>query len=406
MKTWGVERVEIDKGIDGPYDAAVHLSSTRSRRWAPPWRRRAPPRCERRRQLHDHHPRAAALRGRRLGAALALWFVAHERQRCGSRASRTRSSTCSSVGSRPTPTASTSTCAAPRSRPPRWPTSAGRHRGGARRARRRARRPRRHAHRELARGDAGLVGHRASAARVAVPINTAYKGEYLRHQLADSGARVLVVEADLAERAARIVDEIADARARRGASATPSRRSRTAVHRWDDLLGRRAGAVRRRRARRDLGDLRLHRRHHRARRRAACSATTTTRRCPARSASAGGAPPTTWCGRRCRCSTSTPSSPPCSGRWSYGGRAAIYRRFSVSNFWPEMNRVGATITSTLGTMAYLLANDVDRPEMPRSGAPEANTTLRLHRRRAAAGRDRPHAAASASASTRSAAPTA
>ena len=52
----------------------------------------------------------------------------------------------------------------------------------------------------------------------------------------------------------------------------------------------------------------------------------------------------------------------------YGGRAAIYRRFSVSNFWPEMNRVGATVTSTLGTMAYLLAHDIDRPEMPRSGA--------------------------------------
>jgi crotonobetaine/carnitine-CoA ligase len=61
----------------------------------------------------------------------------------------------------------------------------------------------------------------------------------------------------------------------------------------------------------------------------------------------------------------------------FGGRSAIYRRFSVSNFWPEMNRVGATITSTLGTMAYLLAHDVDRPEMPRSGAPEANTTHRL-----------------------------
>jgi crotonobetaine/carnitine-CoA ligase len=61
----------------------------------------------------------------------------------------------------------------------------------------------------------------------------------------------------------------------------------------------------------------------------------------------------------------------------YGGRAAIYRRFSVSNFWSEMNRTGATITSTLGTMAYLLAHDEDRPEMPRSGGPEANTSLRL-----------------------------
>ena len=65
------------------------------------------------------------------------------------------------------------------------------------------------------------------------------------------------------------------------------------------------------------------------------------------------------------------------GALVFGGRSAIYRRFSVSNFWPEMNRTGATITSTLGTMAYLLAHDEDRPEMPKSGAPEANTTLRL-----------------------------
>jgi crotonobetaine/carnitine-CoA ligase len=61
----------------------------------------------------------------------------------------------------------------------------------------------------------------------------------------------------------------------------------------------------------------------------------------------------------------------------YGGRAAIERRFSVSRFWPEMNRTGATVTSTLGTMAYLLAHDVDRPEMPRSGRAGANGSLRL-----------------------------
>jgi crotonobetaine/carnitine-CoA ligase len=61
----------------------------------------------------------------------------------------------------------------------------------------------------------------------------------------------------------------------------------------------------------------------------------------------------------------------------YGGRSAIERKFSVSRFWPEMNRTGATVTSTLGTMAYLIAHDVDRPEMPRSDAPQANTSLRL-----------------------------
>src|SRR6202012_5224154 len=65
------------------------------------------------------------------------------------------------------------------------------------------------------------------------------------------------------------------------------------------------------------------------------------------------------------------------GALLFGGRAAIERRFSVSRFWPEINRTGATITSTLGTMAYLLAHDVDRPEMPRSGDPAANRSLRL-----------------------------
>ncbi len=79
----------------------------------------------------------------------------------------------------------------------------------------------------------------------------------------------------------------------------------------------------------------------------------------------------------CRCSTYNALVTAVLGSLVFGGRGAIYRRFSVSNFWPEMNRVGATITSTLGTMAYLLANDSDRPEMPKSGAPEANTSLRL-----------------------------
>jgi crotonobetaine/carnitine-CoA ligase len=43
---------------------------------------------------------------------------------------------------------------------------------------------------------------------IAVPINTAYKGEYLRHQLGDSGATVLVVQRSLADRAAEIVDSL------------------------------------------------------------------------------------------------------------------------------------------------------------------------------------------------------
>src|SRR5215207_6983263 len=42
----------------------------------------------------------------------------------------------------------------------------------------------------------------------AVPVNTAYKGEYLRHQLADSGAAVLIVASDLADRADAVVPRL------------------------------------------------------------------------------------------------------------------------------------------------------------------------------------------------------
>ena len=212
---------------------------------------------------------------------------------------------------------------------------------------------------------------------VAVPVNTAYKGEYLRHQLADSGSRVLFVEPDLAERAAAVVDQVdglehvvvtgaGDAGAIGGAT----------VHRWNELLGAddKPPSVDIRPS--DLGTF----------------------------VYTGG---TTGLSKGCMlshnyhavlaqqigiCWERTPDDvvwtplplfhfnaliTAVCGTLLFGGRGAIYRRFSVSDFWPEMNRVGATVTSTLGTMAYLLANDVDRPEMPRSGAPEANTTLRM-----------------------------
>lgn len=54
-----------------------------------------------------------------------------------------------------------------------------------------------------------------------------------------------------------------------------------------------------------------------------------------------------------------------------GGRAAISRRFSVSAFWATMNRTGATIASLLGAPAIFIANAADDPEQ------ERNTSLRL-----------------------------
>jgi crotonobetaine/carnitine-CoA ligase len=46
-----------------------------------------------------------------------------------------------------------------------------------------------------------------------------------------------------------------------------------------------------------------------------------------------------------------------------GGRAAIVRKFSVSRFWPEVRRTGATMLSMLGSLAILVANaETDHPD--------------------------------------------
>jgi crotonobetaine/carnitine-CoA ligase len=214
---------------------------------------------------------------------------------------------------------------------------------------------------------------------VAVPVNTAYKGEYLRHQLADSGSRVLFVGADVADRAAAVVDGVDGLDhvvVTGGVHDAPMAIGRARVHLWEDLLEAddKAPAVDIRPS--DLGTFvytggttgpskgcMLSHNYHAALARQIGT-------CWERTAE-----DVVW--------TPLPlfhfnalTTAVC-GTLVFGGRGAIYRRFSVSDFWPEMNRVGATVTSTLGTMAYLLAHDVDRPEMPRSGAPEANGTLRL-----------------------------
>ncbi|CUU54858.1 crotonobetaine/carnitine-CoA ligase [Parafrankia irregularis] len=214
------------------------------------------------------------------------------------------------------------------------------------------------------------------AGAVAVPVNTAYKGEYLRHQLRDSGSTVLVVGADLADRAQAVSADLDGLRHVVVTGPDALEFPGATAHRLDDLL-------------------------------AATPLTAPVERDPSDLATfiyTGG---TTGLSKGCMLSHNyhealaqqigyswgrtasdvlwTPLPmfhynalvTAVVGALVFGGRSAIYRKFSVSNFWPEMNRTGATITSTLGTMAYLLAHDVDRPEMPRSGAAQANSSLRL-----------------------------
>ena len=43
---------------------------------------------------------------------------------------------------------------------------------------------------------------------ICVPVNTAYRGEFLRHQIADAAASVVIAEADYAERIIEVADGI------------------------------------------------------------------------------------------------------------------------------------------------------------------------------------------------------
>lgn len=213
------------------------------------------------------------------------------------------------------------------------------------------------------------------AGAVAVPVNTAYKGAYLRHQLADSGAQVLVVQADLAGRAAAVVGTLDHLRHVVVVGEDGGGAPMDQVRRWSDLAGA-APVEPVARGPEDLatfvytggttgpskGCMLSHNYH--------AALATQVGTCWQRTAD-----DVVW--------TPLPLyhfnaiATVVVGTLVFGGRGAISRRFSVSGFWPEINRAGATITSTLGTMAYLLAHDGDRPEMPRSGHPEANRSLRL-----------------------------
>jgi crotonobetaine/carnitine-CoA ligase len=219
---------------------------------------------------------------------------------------------------------------------------------------------------------------------VAVPINTAYKGAYLRHQLHDCGATVLIVQRSLVARAAAVAGELpdlrhvlivddADAATDAGWDAPPAG---IAVGTWASLLEADASVPDVNIRPSDLGTFvytggttgpskgcMLSHNYHEA----ACRQIST---CWQRSAD-----DVVWTPLPLYHYNAILTA--VLGPMLSGGRSAISGKFSVSAFWPEMNRVGATVTSTLGTMAYLLAHDVDRPEMPRSGAAAANTTLRL-----------------------------
>ncbi|MDE1145144.1 MAG: AMP-binding protein [Azospirillaceae bacterium] len=194
---------------------------------------------------------------------------------------------------------------------------------------------------------------------VHVPLNTAYKGDFLRHQVADSAAPVLVAEREYVERLLEIEDGLPDART---------------------LLVK--GEIGARPAKRlDLRSLDE-----------AFTANPSEPLIPAKPSdlamliyTAGTTGPSKGCmvSQNYVCHMAwqiaenmlynkddviwTPLPGFHANQYTatilsslmVGARAAVYTRFSVSNFWPEVERTGATVTQILSTMVALIADAPD-----------------------------------------------
>ncbi|MGZ6908479.1 MAG: AMP-binding protein [Acidimicrobiia bacterium] len=199
---------------------------------------------------------------------------------------------------------------------------------------------------------------------IQVPVNTAYKGEFLRHVLVDSGARVVVVQEDLADRVAQVAPgcaELGHAVVVGDPAAVGDSVARVA---WRDALeygSRRPDVL----APVTLGPADL-----------ACLIYTAGTTGPSKGCmlphryvvALGDQIARAW-GRTADDVVLTPLplfhfnaiSVCVVGTLLVGGRASIARKFSVSRFWPEVQRTGATMLSMLGSLAILVANAEDHP---------------------------------------------
>ena len=211
---------------------------------------------------------------------------------------------------------------------------------------------------------------------IAVPINTAFKGDYLRHQLANSGARLLFVQGDLCARAAAVAGDLDELRHGVVVGEPEAELPGVAVHAFEEILGAEARDPEAELTPSDLatfiytggttGPSK------------GCALSHNYHRVLAEQVNA--------CWRRRREDVLFNPLPlfhfnaistALLGSLLVDGSAVITRRFSVSHFWPELCRTGATIASLLGSLATLLANADDHPQQAGLGTPGSNRSLRL-----------------------------
>lgn len=199
---------------------------------------------------------------------------------------------------------------------------------------------------------------------IQAPVNTAYKGEFLRHVLDDSGARVIVVQGDFAARVGEVAGPaLPELRAAVVVGAPDAAIAAVEVHGWDTLIA--TGAPD---APPDPGvmpsDL-------------ACFIYTAGTTGPSKGCMLPHHYVVALADQIARAWQRQPDDVVLTplplfhfnaisvcvvGSLLIGGSASIARRFSVSRFWPEVQRTGATMLSMLGSLAILVANAPDHPD--------------------------------------------
>ncbi len=193
---------------------------------------------------------------------------------------------------------------------------------------------------------------------VYVPINTDYKGDYLRHQIHDAGARVIVTEADYADRVIAIATDLPDLESLFVRGDPPAAAGGLGVARLETLYADNAAQGEHAVAPSDLAMLIY-----------TSGTTGPSKGCMVSHGYACNfARQNQWHTRLAPGDVLWTPSPLFHANAAFGtllnalmagATASIYPRFSVSNFWPEMERSGATHVSMLSVMLTLVPAALD-----------------------------------------------
>ena len=197
-------------------------------------------------------------------------------------------------------------------------------------------------------------------AAISVPLNTALRGEFLRHQIEDAGAATLICEADYLPRILDIAGGLSAARQIlvRGGEPTPDQQQALTILSLDAHRGANDATIP---IAVTPGDI-------------SCIIYTSGTTGPSKGSVQSY---NYFCNLARIRLNSNPSGPQditytpmplfhnnalatgITATVLSGGTIAISPRFSVSNFWPDIARTGATVVSLVGSMATLLADAAD-----------------------------------------------